>query len=352
MIWDLLLMFVLQHAAIVPGATTVGDATLATEIAVPVVDSIEIVGFGEQRTNFGVRFGDAVSRYRVMGMFVLPGETVAIEIDPTGGSAPGSEAPRMQSTGGVFALAANAGRSTPSGANRWLWTAPVVPGIYPIEISNPATHGRMTLNVFVMVPYSEARRGRLNGYRIGRYPLARAGHESAYAPPRGFIEVTPENVNVAVSPHFSLGQFMCKQAGGYPKYVVLRQPLLVKLEGLLALANQRGHRASTFQIMSAYRTPFYNAAIGNRTSYSRHHYGDAADIFIDEFPADGRMDDLNRDGRHTVADARVLGKLIDETVDSHKSDNLSGGLGTYGSTHGHGPFVHVDVRGFDANWES
>ena len=49
--------------------------------------------------------------------------------------------------------------------------------------------------------------------------------------------------------------------------------------------------------MSGYRTPFYNRSIGNQTRFSRHVYGDAADIYADD-DGDGKMDDLDGDGHH------------------------------------------------------
>ena len=42
---------------------------------------------------------------------------------------------------------------------------------------------------------------------------------------------------------------------------------------------------------------------------SRHQFGDAADIIIDD-NKDGRMDDLNRDGRVDVADADVIQRAV------------------------------------------
>jgi len=204
----------------------------------------------------------------------------------------------------------------------------------------------MTLNVFVMVPYANMRRGVLNGYRIGNYPK---GKSQFYSRPPGFIEVSPGMEGVQVSPHFTLGQFICKQAGGPTKYLVLREPLLVKLEELLAEVNDRGREAHTFQLLSAYRTPNYNRAIGNVTTLSRHHYGDAADIYVDN-DGDGRMDDLNGDGRHTLADAHWLGAIVNSTQDEPEFDGLTGGLGMYRPTGSHGAFVHVDVRGFGARW--
>ena len=88
--------------------------------------------------------------------------------------------------------------------------------------------------------------------------------------------MTESVLDAQVSPHFKLRQFLCRQSGSYPQYLVLRQPLLAKLEELLAAVNDRGIEAPTFSIASAYRTPNYNAAIGNVTTFSRHEYGDAA----------------------------------------------------------------------------
>lgn len=61
--------------------------------------------------------------------------------------------------------------------------------------------------------------------------------------------------------------------------------------------------------MSGYRTPYYNRSIGNETRYSRHVYGDAADIYVDD-DDDGIMDDLDGDGKSTLDDARTLGEVI------------------------------------------
>lgn len=210
----------------------------------------------------------------------------------------------------------------------WTWTAPLEPGLYPIRVDS------IVIQAFVLVPYNRVRGEYLNGYRIGSYP-ARA------QPPRGFIEVTRDNENTLVSPHFRLKQFVCKQSGSYPKYVVLNEGLVQRLEELLALANASGYPATTFHVMSGYRTPAYNRAIGN-VAYSRHTWGSAADIFIDE-NRDGRMDDLNGDGLSDARDAEVLYRLFDGV-------QSRGGLGKYAPTRAHGPFVHVDLRDRRARW--
>jgi hypothetical protein len=61
------------------------------------------------------------------------------------------------------------------------------------------------------------------------------------------------------------------------------------------------------------------------------------------------MDDLNRDGVITRDDAIWLFDLVDR-MDRLPDALFKGGLGDYGSTAAHGPFVHVDVRGRLARW--
>jgi hypothetical protein len=204
-------------------------------------------------------------------------------------------------------------------------------------------------NVFVTVPLDEARDGTLNGYRIGSYPEKPLRGLEIYHPPPGLVEVTPENLDTRVSPHFRLGQFLCKQGGDFPKYVVLEERLLFLLELLLEKSNERGWNASSFHVMSGYRTPIYNQAIGN-VPYSRHVWGGAADVFIDENPRDGRMDDLNGDGKADLRDATAFYDFIDGLFRRPFFARFLGGLGRYDSTPAHGPFVHVDVRGTRARW--
>ena len=76
-------------------------------------------------------------------------------------------------------------------------------------------------------------------------------------------------------------------------------------------------------------------------------YGDASDIFIDN-NGDGRMDDLNHDGRVDLRDARVIEAAVDRVEREHPA--LVGGCGVYAATRAHGPFVHIDTRGYRARW--
>jgi hypothetical protein len=292
--------------------------------------------FAPEKAGFRVKCNEETSPYRVIGVFVLPEETLPIEALPP-------------IEGEDYSLAASAGDAVRLGPNRWQWAAPREVGLYRIMVRQPSRSDSLTLNVFVMVPYEDLNGEYLNGYRIGKYPAIPFKQLPIYKPPRGFVEVTPENEETPVAPHFRLKQFLCKQESGYPRYLVLKERLLLKLELVLERANEKGYRAETFQVMSGYRTPYYNKAIGN-VKYSRHVWGGAADIFIDENPQDGMMDDLNKDGKHDYRDAAILYDIVDEMYGKPWYELFVGGLGRYKRTRSHGPFVHVDVRGFRARW--
>jgi hypothetical protein len=285
--------------------------------------------------SFSIRVKGENIPYRVFGLYVMPGERVLLQ--PAKDSA------------GAFDVIPAGGLLESAAPEGWYWTAPKTKGLYPIRIVDQISSDTITLNTFVLVPYQQQQT--LEGYRIGTYQrTGLAVRDANYTVPRGFIEVTQGNLSTPVAPHFTLGQFVAKQSSGYPKFLVLQPKLLLKLELLLDSVQARGVDASTFQVMSGYRTPFYNRSIGNRTRYSRHLYGDAADIFIDE-NHDGQMDDLNGDRRINRGDADFLAGIVEQVSNTLAFQRLIGGLGLYRAKSNHGPFIHVDVRGFPIKWE-
>lgn len=269
--------------------------------------------------------------YPVFAVFVMPGSKIsAALVDASGG-----------------AIVRYAGKEYRAGEEL---RAPATPGLEVLEIKNAATGETARIHVFTLVPASNVTRdGKLNGYRIDGYPKEPLRGLDIYLPPQGFVEVTADNAGTQISPNFKLGQFVSKQQSGYPKYLLLRASLLLKLENILKSLNEAGHKTEGFVIMSGYRTPFYNRAIGN-VPYSRHVWGGAADLYIDDAPKDDRMDDMNGDGRVDRNDARWLANFIDDMSRKGRFGPRIGGLGVYGSTSAHGPFVHVDVRGTRARW--
>jgi hypothetical protein len=286
------------------------------------------------RVSFAVKFKDEVSPFPILGIFVMPGEEVPLEAVLT------------DSTIRYTAQAA-AGRLTRLEPNRWRWTAPDEKGLYPVWVRDSASGETVTLNAFVLVPMPTA--ATIGEFMVGRYESRPLRGNPVYARPTGFVEVTEENRGTLVAPHFTIGQFVSKQSGGFPKYLVLRERLLLKLEMLLEEVRSAGISANTFRVMSGYRTPYYNRSIGNETRYSRHVYGDAADIYVDD-DDDGIMDDLDGDGKSTLDDARALGEVIGSLSEKSWYQPFEGGLGLYKANRAHGPFVHVDVRGHPARW--
>lgn len=206
-----------------------------------------------------------------------------------------------------------------------------------------------------MLPFA-ARRvdGRVGGYRMGFWPgerrPARAAAAPAYGLPRGFIQVTRDNAGTAVSEHFRLGDFLTHdQARVWPKYLVLHEALVDKLELVLDDLRARGYHADRLHVMSGFRTPQYNRGGGDprgRAELSRHQYGDAADVWVEN--GDGSMADLTGDGRADARDAAVLAESADRVEQRHPE--LVGGVGVYHGTRAHGPFVHIDTRGNRARW--
>ncbi len=231
----------------------------------------------------------------------------------------------------------------------WHWRAPAKAGWHRAEITRK-DGAVVQLHLLVEVPLAAVQDGQLNGYRIGHYPAASGNRPAIHQPPSGLIEVAEDMLALPVSPHFTLGQFLCKQQPDHwPKYLVLQPALVEKLELLLAELNQRGIRTESLHVMSGYRTPWYNRSIGN-VPFSRHVWGAAADIFVDTV-GDGRMDDLTGNGISDVTEARILQQIVEDTFSDPPSPRLVGGLGLYGPRPHRGPFIHVDVRGEEARWE-
>ena len=295
--------------------------------------------FDTKTVSFAVAFHDVTAAYRDFSMFALPDARVAI--DAVGGPP------------GDYALDAKDGIVEPLNVRKWRWTAPMRPGTYALKLHGPGGKDTVTLHAFVLVPFKQVKHGWLNGYRIGEYPPPLKDHSGnpLYLPPPGFVEVTRDNEHTKVSPHFELMQFVCKEdtTPKYPKYVVVRERLLLKLEAVLERVNTLGFTTDTLHVMSAYRTPYYNHAIGD-VRYSMHQFGSAADIFIDP-GNNGRMIDLNGDGVVDLGDSKFLYDEIDRMLEMPPYQKFQGGLGFYRGTSAHPPFVHLDVRGTRARWQ-
>ena len=267
-------------------------------------------------------------------IFAMPGEKIPLAV-----TAPATR---------LYRIDAPQGALTATGPNRWTWQAPIKPGVYSVELKNPAGSGVADFSVFVMVPRTEVRGGVLNAYRIGEYPATPLKGNPIYVAPQGFIEVTKDNEDTRVSPNFRIKQFLTKQASDYPKYLVLDDRLIYLLEAIGTHLEARGWEGDDIYVMSGYRTPFYNKQLDD-TKYSLHQWGRAADIFLDK---DGNsvMDDFNKDKAVTRDDAVALANVLEELAKTPELSGFIGGIGIYGANAAHGPFVHVDTRPWKARW--
>jgi hypothetical protein len=292
--------------------------------------------FDNKTASFAITFHGETSAYRDTAVVVMPG--AAVVFGAIGGPP------------GDYAMKTEAGIAVQQGARQWRWTAPERPGAYELTFDGPGKKDSIVAHAFVMVPATNVKNETLNGYRIGRYPAPLKGNP-LYLPPAGFIEVTKESQETKVSPHFTLKQFLCKEdtSKQYPKYVVLKERLPLKLEAVLERVNQLGFKVATLNVMSAYRTPYYNHAIGD-VQFSMHQFGSAADIYVDPLKKN-RMADLNHDGQVDIQDSKLLYDEIERLLASDDLRKFQGGMGFYPATSAHPPFVHVDVRGTKARWK-
>jgi hypothetical protein len=264
---------------------------------------------------------------------VLPGETVAP-------GAPG-EADAVLTQGGARQVSPD-------------FAAPSSPGVYKLAVQvQQATRIVENINVITLVPMSQKRGGKIGLYYLGSWPFEGGGKPRGerYQPPRGFIEVTRENQNTRVSEHFRLRDFLTKdQRNVWPKYLLLDAQLIDKLELTIQELEAQGVRVDNVHVMSGFRTPRYNHSGGNtagRANLSRHMYGDAADVYVDN-NQDGQPDDITKDGRVDTRDAQFFADAAERV--ERKYSRLVGGIGVYSACCGHGPFTHIDVRGFRARW--
>jgi hypothetical protein len=270
-------------------------------------------------------------------------------------TAPDDFALRLTANGSAIRWEAARGRilhpgsATRAGTPRYL--APARPGVD--RVGAHAADGRLVAEVlvFVLVPPAEVRGGSLQGYRIGTYPPPPPADSPRTLAFRtaisGFVEVRDISRDLPVSTHVRLGHLACKQQPGHePAYLALDVRILDKLEHLIDRLAARDVPPGALSVMSGYRTPHYNETIGNETVWSRHTIGDAVDVFVDA-DGDGTMDDLDGDGRTSFDDARALLAVV-EALDAGGA--IPGGAAAYPATPAHGPFVHLDARGYRARW--
>jgi hypothetical protein len=165
------------------------------------------------------------------------------------------------------------------------------------------------------------------------------------------VRVSPDQLDLPISRHLRVRHVITKgQHDVWPKYVLISPRLLDKFELTVDELNETGTPVDRIGVISGFRTPSYNEGGGEtsgRGALSRHMYGDAIDWFVDN-DGDGRMDDLNHDGKIDTNDGRLIAQAAERV--ERRYPELIGGIGLYRPTGAHAGFVHIDTRGYRARW--
>jgi hypothetical protein len=220
--------------------------------------------------------------------------------------------------------------------------APVKAGFYRLALVRDNQHRIVDgLTLAVLVPFKEKEGAMLNGYRIGTYLAEKiAGKQD---PPAGFLEITEHDVDLPISKHLRVGDFLSHDdQQTWPRYAAVSPRLLDKLELVIAEIT-RWHGSETpvslaLDVHSGFRAPAHNGHIARAARDSQHQYGDAADVVMD----------ANGDGKYTALDSRLVGLAVE--IVELKHPELVGGLGIYTSGHSRTTYVHIDARGTRARW--
>ncbi|MEO7456420.1 MAG: D-Ala-D-Ala carboxypeptidase family metallohydrolase [Gemmatimonadaceae bacterium] len=219
--------------------------------------------------------------------------------------------------------------------------APARPGFYQLALLRRGERQILPEpTLAVIVPFGQKLGGTLNGYRIGTYLAERLGR-GTHERPEGFVQVRREDLDLAVTKHLKLADFVTHDDQGdvWPKYVALNPRLLDKLELVFADLGGSVRPDLAVDVHSGFRSPSHNARVPRAASDSRHQYGDAADVTVD---ADG-------DGRITMTDEMLVMLAVERVEDAHP--DLAGGLGMYVSRRYAIPYLHIDARGKRTRWK-
>ncbi|MBI3829436.1 MAG: hypothetical protein HY291_07960 [Planctomycetes bacterium] len=289
-------------------------------------------------------------------------------LEPMGAGLPEFVSPKPDwiSKGGSLDLAGGA-------ATGLTGRAPKAPGLYRMDWKDTNLDPSQGEIRVIVLEHAEAKtsdgRTRLSvdSKSLGAYldpaqaPVAKIReHAGRYEPPAYFATLADETVNLPLGDNLAFGQIVAfmdhRDANGKKVFTTQRhtqvlppnRDLYRKLVLLRERLRQKGIKVSRFWITSGFRTPDYNKQIGG-AAYSRHCFGDAVDLCIDE-DNDKHMDDLNGDGKIDRNDGILIGRACAEL----EAEGLAvpGGIGVYewdgdDSVRSH---VHIDCRGYAVRW--
>lgn len=116
-------------------------------------------------------------------------------------------------------------------------------------------------------------------------------------------------------------------------YWGIKKEIIYELIAFIKLLGDEGYDKNGFWIRDGYRHPQLNENV-NGAKRSRHIYGDALDIIIE---------DINGDGKSNFEDKNIALSICEKQLIKNK-----GGVGRYPKTQ----VIHIDLRGNRARWNS
>ena len=159
---------------------------------------------------------------------------------------------------------------------------------------------------------------------------------------RHFYKIKSSDSNKFLVGNFRVRDFLPNDARSYTnkvlpvnlqdQYLMIDARLLYKIAELQETLKQKDLDPEAFTLLSSFRHPRHNKSVGG-ASKSRHILGEAIDI---------KIGDINKDGKYTKKDKKIVYDLLDKKIIGDK-----GGIGRYPGTQ----TIHFDVRGHRARWD-
>lgn len=220
--------------------------------------------------------------------------------------------------------------------------------------------------ISILLPHKYDRNGDgvLGNTVIGIYPdeLSESApspvqrNKDAYLPPTDFYEITSETEDKFISKYARLGEFAPETVEtDSDRMAAIDFELLKFWDAFHDDMKELGYDINGPRILRGYVSPQDRMRMQRLgielAEFTRFQYGDALAVIYDQ-NKDYRMDDLNEDGKIDVEDARALSEIIRDTM---SENNMYGGVGISSSFEGPNhigtPYVHIDLRGWNLNWE-
>ncbi len=242
---------------------------------------------------------------------------------------------------------------------------------YPPSAADKGNPGTKVVFPIVILHEAEITRTKKTGawrvkvgkHVIGTYPNPEKAkswrvrkHKHLFNPPRFWMRITPKNEKLLMAPHVTVGQmvgFITQKNKKKPKrrhtsWFPPNRHFIYKMEMLSRELLARKVKFKRLAVNSAFRAPYYNRRVGGGI-FSRHIYGDAADVMIDE-DGDEVCDDITGDGKVDEKDGLVIGHSLRKLEKAGRV--RTGGTGVYAFD---GPescrsYVHFDARGYLTRW--